>query len=165
MNKYAFIFFSGLVGLAIGVGATKALTKTTIIQQAIDPFYDTYTLRVGGQITSVDSKKRVITFKNKRGQTEDLQLSDTITISKLGQIPSLPQISSDIKDLELNKETGAFLQVENGALKVFNLTYIPTIAAPQTPNIPKSSAPAPVPPPPQIPSLPLPTLPPATPIK
>ena len=155
MKRIIILLLIGVIGLAAGFGIAKATIKTTTTKLLTDTFYESQSASVNGRITNVDSDKKTITIKNSKNEERTLSVSDTIAISKPGQInqSGLPtQTSSNLKDIELNKEVGIMLSVINGDYKVTTITSAPALPSqgsinqPTAPSSPLGSPPPPLPP-------------------
>src|SRR5438270_116011 len=82
--------------------------------------FNTQTASLQGQIIAVNGQ--TLTVRNSKNNTGQLILAKGFSISSYPK--GVPKTSSDIKDIELNKDVMIVLTSENGEFRITNINYL-----------------------------------------
>lgn len=119
----------------IQIPNTKPVVNKEMVK--ISPLFQNQTAMIQGKITKVD--RNLVTITDHQNQSDTFPLSSSLIISKASTSRSpAASASSDIKAIELNKESNIILRLENNVFQIMSISY-PSSNPPSTP------APTPIP--------------------
>ncbi len=152
MSKTSIQYLIGAAILLLGLGLGFAVCKITDSNKkptgdsgefVKNKFYTSQSALIRGKVTEV--KGNMLSVVNSYNVAGTVKLSQTLYINKASPGAKLAPPSSDIKDLELNKDVLITLETINNELQVTMVQFVPNIppiAQPTGLQLPKSINPS-----------------------
>ncbi len=143
---FATIILSGSLAIILIANKDYFFNKSILSTAQLKPdnqIFSAKSATIEGQIIKIGEKSITVESKNK--VISDFALSSDFTINKFTENPPKTINSSNIQDLELNKNSLIFLNEKDGVYSITTITYIPdalesTIPLPPQPQTGSKSA-------------------------
>jgi hypothetical protein len=138
MNKpVLYISIGALIAFllsAIIVSSLNLVTKSTNISGNNDSNKNMFMNQSAVFEGTISNRQdNIVTLLTKDNMSEDFSLGQSLQITKFNTGSTLPTVTTNVADIELNKPVSVVLNMTNNTFEVVNITYMPERVEPINP--------------------------------